>query len=271
MQANQDAAQADLIQHLRSPEFQRDGRWEARFFELFLNAHVSIRDGAPKAGPDQMPYLFCTANEEAKEPVRKVLMWLSERGIGLALNPGKEVPDYVFTYGMVWNLRERGTFLSTKESLRLDGVSTPTPATGSEPVSKEQTATAGESPSTQFFTMEGKAGFIAGPPTEAFLPTYVRKILQQFFLEQALWDVKTLVISPDGKNFDLCFSLESLGNPPGSEHAGILEALSWFVPSHYSLAIVSEKGLPPFVSMDPARNQALHKPSAAKPGADLCQ
>jgi hypothetical protein len=270
MEATQDSSQLALVQHLRSPEFQRDGRWEARFFELFLNGHVSIRDGAPKAGPDQMPYLFCTADAEAQEPVRKVLSWLSERGIGLALNPGKEVPDYVFTYGMVWNLRERGTFLSSADSLRLDGVSTPTPAsevTG-EGARFEQTAKAGEAPTTQFFTMESKTGFIAGPPTEAFLPVYVRKILQQFFLEQALWDVKTLVISPDGKSFDLCFSLESMGNPPGSEHAGILEALSWFVPAHYSLAIVSEKGLPPFVSMDPAR--LLSNTPPPQMGADLC-
>ena len=74
----------------------------------------------------------------------------------------------------------------------------------------------------------------------------MRKILRDFFRDQGLLAVKILMMSQDGKNFDLAISLESLGNPPEKEHQGIAEAISWFLPPHYSLLIVSEKGLPSY-------------------------
>ncbi|HWU44373.1 MAG TPA: hypothetical protein VN132_13070, partial [Bdellovibrio sp.] len=60
---------------------------------------------------------------------------------------------------------------------------------------------------------------------------------------------RILVMSTDRKHYDLAFSLESLGNPPQKEHAGIAEAIGWFLPPHYSIVLVSEKGLPEFVEL----------------------
>ena len=57
------------------------------------------------------------------------------------------------------------------------------------------------------------------------------------------------MISQDNIHFDLCFSLESLGNPPDNEHEGIAEALSWFLPTHYSIVLISEKSLPEFLPL----------------------
>jgi hypothetical protein len=56
-------------------------------------------------------------------------------------------------------------------------------------------------------------------------------------------------VSIDQKNYDLCFSLESFGNPPETEHKGLAEALSWFLPAHYSIALISEKLLPGFEAL----------------------
>ena len=50
-------------------------------------------------------------------------------------------------------------------------------------------------------------------------------------------------------SYDLCFSLESLGGPPNQEHSGIAKALSWFLPQHYSVALVKEEGLPSFFDL----------------------
>ena len=58
-----------------------------------------------------------------------------------------------------------------------------------------------------------------------------------------------LVMSTDGENYDFCFSLESLGNPPEAEHSGIAEAISWFLPPHYSLLLIGEKDLPKFIDL----------------------
>jgi hypothetical protein len=37
-----------------------------------------------------------------------------------------------------------------------------------------------------------------------------------------------------------------LKSPPQSEHAGIAEAIAWFLPAHYTVALVSEKSIPGF-------------------------
>ena len=33
----------------------------------------------------------------------------------MVINPEKPIPDYVITYGMIWNLRERGEFFTRVE------------------------------------------------------------------------------------------------------------------------------------------------------------
>ena len=33
------------------------------------------------------------------------------------------------------------------------------------------------------------------------------------------------------------------------EHAGVAEAIAWFLPPHYSVVLVSETGLPDFISI----------------------
>jgi hypothetical protein len=48
-------------------------------------------------------------------------------------------------------------------------------------------------------------------------------------------------MNPDRTKFDLAFSLDSLGNPTADEHNGLAEAIAWFLPAHYSIALVSEK------------------------------
>lgn len=210
--------QQELLTTLKTPELKRMGAWEQSFFKHFPHGFITVSNGLPQKGPDSWPYLFCEVSERSTEPVGKVLEWLSERGIGLAVNPQKEAPDYVFTYGMIWNFRVRGTFLSELSS----------------PI---------ENASVEFLANEK---ILAGPPTEEYLPLYVRKVLREFFVDQGVYQPRILVLSRDRRNYDLCFSTESLGSPGESEHTGILEALSWFLPPHYSLMLVSEKGLPPF-------------------------
>ena len=176
----------------------------------------------PSPGPDNWPYLFTYSSNEAQEPVQDILNWLSDKGVGLVLNAQKDLPDYVFTYGMIWNYRETGRLrLSTKEAPHM-GAAVFRP--GQE--------------------------IVSGPPNIEYIPQYVREILKQFFVEQGIKEkVKWLVVSGDGKHYDLCFSLESLGNPKKEEHLGIIEAFSWFFPNHFSLVLVSEEHLPSFYDM----------------------
>ncbi len=209
-----------LEKYLSIPDAERDHDWENHFFDELLKSKISLIDEGPQVGPDKWPYIMVETGEKSDEPVINVLRWLHDKGIGLVVNPRKEYPDYVFPWGMIWNWKETGLF-------RLNQVSV---IQGTVEINPQN-------------------GLIAGAPTPQYLPDYVQKILKQFFMDQGLLQVRILVMSQDQKNYDLAFSLESLGNPPQHEQAGIAEAISWFLPTHYSVLLISEKGLPPFLSL----------------------
>lgn len=209
------ASQARFAELLRVPIAARDQAWEDGFLREFPLQPLSVLSPNPQEGPDGWPYLLAQTGGADPEPALGPLEWLAKRGIGLVINPMSEAPDYVLTYGMIWNFRERGEFITKGTGGREGALS----------------------------IKDGQKLFV-GPPSESYLPPYVRSILRQFFLDQGTFAPKVLMISTDGESYDLSFSLESLGSLPEKEHAGVLEALSWFLPGHYGLAIVSEKAVP---------------------------
>jgi hypothetical protein len=215
------AFSGDIHSLLKVEPTARDSEWEHAFLHAFAHSNLRILQDTPAAGPDGWPYLLAEISAEGSEPSTKVLSWLSDKGIGLVVNPGQETPDYVFSYGMIWNFRERGEFLTGPSSTMM----------------------------SQEVEFSSQQKVLAGPPDEKYLPGYARHILRSFFKDNGVGNMNILVMSQDQKNFDLCFSLEALGNPAANEHKGILQALSWFLPPHYSLMLISEKGLPAFTAL----------------------
>lgn len=211
---------SELQNLLLTPMESRDPNWENKFFNVLTNSNLSVLSADPQIGPDNWPYLMTEYNEESTESVQKIIHWLHDKGIGLVVNPTKDYPDYVFSYGMIWSFKETGYFYKTADKIE----------TGVVEIQKESTC-------------------YYGAPTPEYLPTYVRRILKEFFRDQGLLNVKILMLSTDNKNFDFAISLESLGNPPQNEHEGIAEAISWFLPPHYSILLISEKNLPAFIDL----------------------
>ena len=210
----------DLSSLVEIADEQRDQQWEIDFFMSISQSNLKLIHEAPQQGPDGWPYLLAETSPEATEPANKIIQWLATKGVGLVVNPRKSYPDYVFTYGMLWHFKETGLFYRTAEQAPV----------GTLELNKGQ-------------------GLHAGVPSPEYLPQYVRNIVKQFFVDQNVMRPRILVMSADRKNYDLAFSLESLGNPPVKEHAGIAEAVSWFLPPHYSIVLVSEIGLPAFVDL----------------------
>lgn len=212
---------SEINQLVAIPEESRDQSWENQFFQKLTAGNVALLTADPQQGPDGWPYLLVKTDVAAAEPVQKLLHWCATKGVGLVVNPMKDYPDFVFTYGMIWHFRQTGYFYQSQVDVK----------TGVVEISKSDQ-------------------FISGTPSEEYLPSYVRQILREFFRDQGLLKPRILMVSEDkGQHFDLCFSLESLGNPPEKEHQGILEALSWFLPPHYSLMLISEKNLPAFADL----------------------
>ena len=213
----------DLETLIQQPESRRDSAWEMQFLDALLPTKVDLVEEEPQTGPDGWPYLIVRTSPDGQEPVDRVVRWLAERGIGLVINPHKMVPDYVFTYGMLWNYVQTGRFVQ--------------PAA--------QPATIEES-----MIMEPGQKLVMGAPTEAYLPLSVRKIQRYFLSSQNLTEPRILVIStPDYKQVDLAISLESVGNLNSADQKSLAGALSWFLPLHYRLVVISEKGLPAFVPL----------------------
>lgn len=210
----------NLLELVSIPDEKRDHQWEIDFFMAITQSNLKLIHEAPQKGPDGWPYLLAETNSEGVEPANKIMQWLALKGVGLVVNPLKEYPDYVFTYGMLWHFKETGLFYKTAEEAKVGAIEMPT----------------------------GQK-LHAGAPSPQYLPQYVRNILKEFFRDQGVHRPRILVMSTDRQHYDLAFSLESLGNPPTKEHSGIAEAISWFLPPHYSVVLVSEVGLPPFVDL----------------------
>jgi len=208
----------EILKHLETSDKDRDIFWENKFFNLLSMSSLEVINETPQNGPDGWPYLLTKTCLSASEPFQRILHWAAERGIGIVINPDKDFPDYVFTFGMLWYFRSTGLFY----------------------------AHSGNNVGNGEFNIELKSRSQIGAPSDSYLPLSVRKIIKQFFLDQGILRPRIAAISEDGKNFDLAFSLESLGNPKKDEHLGIGEAIGWFLPPHYSIALISEKGLPDF-------------------------
>lgn len=200
------------------PESLRDQNWEKRFLDLFPTSLVEVVSADPVEGPDSWPYLQIKTSANAKEPVDKILSWLAQKGIGLVLNSHKQVPDYIFTYGMIW-----GAFQPQQQ--------------GQPPFAD-----------SHFEINEGEKIYF-GAPSQEYWPNIPKSLFIDFLNQQGLRETKVLLISKNQIQYDLCFSLESLGSPPKHEHEQILQALSWFFPNNYQLALVSEVHLPPFYKL----------------------
>lgn len=205
---------------LQTPEAERNLQWENLFLKALTDSKITLLTQDPQMGPDGWPYLLAETGEAATESVQQVLAWLAPRGIGLAVNPRKDFPDYVFSYGMIWSFKETGYFYQPASTIKEGRVE-----------------------------FDNQKIMHSGDASKEFLPIYARTILRDFFRDQGILRPKILVMSTDKKSYDLAFSLESLGNPPGTEHPGVAEAIGWFLPPHYSLMLVSEKGLPPFFDL----------------------
>lgn len=210
----------DLNVIVSQPLAHRDSTWEQTFYQALIDGRIKLESEMPKAGPDGWPYMYVRTDPSATEPAARLIQWLATKGIGMVVNAHKQVPDFVFTYGMLWNFKERQEFITVRKNVP-NGV------------------------------VEFKSGeeLLVGEPSEHYLPGYVRNVLVEFFKDQGVEGPRVLMISKDGQHYDLCISLESIGKPEKGEHKNISEAIGWFLPQHYSIVLISEKGLPQFLPL----------------------
>ena len=102
-----------LAELLRVPLRDRGEQWSKAFFDNVVDANL-CGDFEPIIGPDGFPY-FRFSLPEPNKPcqawvIRHVLPNLLEHGYGVAINPDKDEPDWVFSYGDIVNYAVYGAF-----------------------------------------------------------------------------------------------------------------------------------------------------------------
>jgi len=204
------------------PSEQRDAAWEEQFLTLLPGTSFKLIQDNPMEGPDNMPYLPVNIVDSGESAI-KIFRWLGEKGVGMVISPSKQPPDFVLTYGMIWNFLANGQFIEKQAEAQ---------------------------PSEGDFQLKEGQSMYAGVPNEGYLPSSARKLFRHFLLDQGITKPRIVMLSMDNKNFDLCFSWESLGKPPKEEWQGILEGFSWFFPLHYSFSILSESAIKNFQFVD---------------------
>lgn len=199
----------------------RSSEWVETFCRELVGSRVHLVSDRARYGPDGFPYLMVRTG--GTEPMGRLLPWLAKKGIGLVVNPEKGTPDMLFTYGMVWHFIEFGFFFRYHEVNKAPSAPGP---------------------------LEGMQSIRCGQPSESYLPSGVRLILKQFLADQGILSPRIVMVSWDqGQSYDLTFSAESVGALPGEAQQELLEALAWFLPPHYGVAILSERGMPSFFAL----------------------
>ena len=171
---DKNSVQRQIIACLKNKDEERHQAWQKQFLSLLPSAFVTFLSSQPQQGPDGMPYFLVQIKEDSKEPLIKLLHWLSQKGIGLVVHPEKEYPDYIFTYGMIWYFKETRFFLS---------------------------------PHNKNLKTSQDTKITFGQPSQEFLPLYVRSILKQFFFDQGVYNPQWVMVGPDKHNMDICFLL----------------------------------------------------------------
>lgn len=199
----------------------RDEVWNNEFLTHVADASFACGNPQIIQGPDGFPYFQLDTpqpNQSFQCYVLKHMIpdFILERGIGVAINPGKGQPDWVFTYGDLVNFSMRNEFYTEVPDLRLPQVE----------------------------TIEKNENVLVGQPSEAFLPTAARAILRQFIAQQGIHDVKVALMSRKYGDEVLQELVTNLTpEKTGPERFESLQThLKWFLPRHYGMVAMAENG-----------------------------
>ncbi len=209
-----------VLELFETPWPQRDDGWRERFYDDVVEAAFATTEPKIFGGPDGFPYfrLVTPETEQAFEAycVASLLEFATDRGIGIAFNPGEAGADWVFTYGDLFTLRHFGMFEVPAEP----------------PTSKEAKEVLQESEEV-----------MTGAPSDSFLPPYARDVLRHF-LKTALGveSPKVLLMHrPSARpSQQLIFNLFPEDFETEEAYTTALQALKWFLPRHYGLTGVPQ-------------------------------
>ncbi|QES87691.1 hypothetical protein [Rhizosphaericola mali] len=212
-----------LMDLCETPIEKRDENWAKEFLENLPKA--SFKSGEPQVitGPDGFPYFQLSFPEPCVEfqcfvVDNMVYDFLLSNGMGFVINPQKEQPDWVFSYGDVFNYALKKDFYNT-----------------------DNTFFSKETPQDEKIAEDVQV--MVGSPSEFILPVPVRAVIKNFLQFKGIKEPKVLLMSKekDGVQVqDLVFNFTPKNFEKEEEFRATAQQLMWFLPRHYSVIFYDE-------------------------------
>ena len=207
-----------LSELLQVQSDQRDILWVAEFLRRVRTEPYWANTEFGFEAPDGFFYfgLFSERSDEAPHQVtvEELVQHATERGCGIAINPDRAQPDWFFTYGHLWSLRELGVFDVNVEGLTL-------------PI--EEVVVSG-------------GGVLLSDPSPEFFPPYARTALRRYLARAGLNSVGVaLVEDPEHEpQRSLLFSVFREDFHDEDRFDAVLYMIDWHLPPHYGMRSVAK-------------------------------
>ena len=204
-----------LAELFRTPKEQRDETWQENFLKAAPRASFACRDPQVLVGPDGFPYFALYIPEPGQAFESFCIQNLSkdflmENGVGVAINPGPEGVDWVFSYGDIMNWDLNGEFYSP--------VVQPQSPRDEEPTS-----------------------LLIAHPSETYLPMKTRQVLKAFLKQNSVANPKVFLLTQTTEldiMESLVFNLFEEDFETTEAFNTLMQRLTWFLPKHYFLSRV---------------------------------
>lgn len=204
----------------------RNEGWRQQFYAAVVAAGMSTTQPAIIQGPDGFSYfqLLTQVSENEIKAFRlsDILDVYLEKGCGIVINPNSNPPDWVFTYGNLWSLKEFDNFEVKQD------VITKTDTTIAEfprgTVARE--------------TVKENRKLFVGQPSMTFFPSYARRVVKKFIAERfGVKEPSALLLADPAMtpNQSLVFSVFPEDFKSEKEYSTAVYRIKWFLPPHYVL------------------------------------
>lgn len=218
------------------PLTERDPSWGEKFCAAIVNASMTTIPQQVMQGPDTYPYFVLNLPPIAQQfhPVclASVLDVCLDHGVGIAVEPQREPPGWIFSYGDLWSFKTTSTFRVPKEV-------TPDP--------QDQVSLEGRVAFVEHTIVENRQ-ITVGQATEDFFPVSARRNIKRYLSSLPFYaqrPVRSLVLRDPhfGPQLSLAFNFfpDDFTNLEQFKFFG--QMFRWFFPSHYDVTVV-EKNSP---------------------------
>jgi len=200
-----------LIELFKTSYDNRDKQWEKTYFANLPDASLAIGEPRIIEGPDGYPYFHLTTpvlgmDYQSTTVSRLKKDLLLHEGIGLAINPAKETPDWVFSYGDIVNYHINGAFYKQSDKW----------------LSRESILN----------NLEESVELVN--PSEDILPKESRNMLRKYFASFGLDQPEIGVLQDKSNKMILVFVIEEKYFKNPEICTDFYNSLSWFLPRQYT-------------------------------------